>query len=60
MPAVNHSLRAYNGGMVLRSTPHAVSDTLYHLVWSPTYRREVLPGEVHQRVQELVADIAEP
>jgi putative transposase len=45
--------------MVLRRTPHAVYDTLYHLVWSPTYRRDVLPGEVQQRVQELCADIAE-
>jgi putative transposase len=46
--------------MVLRRTPHAVYDTLYHLVWSPQYRRDVLPGEVQQRVQELFADMAEP
>ena len=46
--------------MVLRRTPHAVYDTLYHLVWSPTYRREVLQGELQQRVRELFADIAEP
>jgi putative transposase len=45
--------------MVLRRTPHAVYDTLYHLVWSPKYRRDVLQGEVQQRVQELFADIAE-
>ena len=45
--------------MVLRRTPHAVYDTLYHLVWSPKYRRDVLRGEVQQRVQELFADIAE-
>jgi putative transposase len=45
--------------MVLRRTPHAVYDTLYHLVWSPKYRRDVLQGEVQRRVQELFADIAE-
>ena len=35
MPAAKISLRGYNGGMVLRRTPHAVYDTLYHLeaVW---------------------------
>jgi putative transposase len=59
MPAVKHSLRAYNGGMVLRRTPHAVYDTLYPWVWSPKYRRDVLQGEVQRRVQELFADIAE-
>ena len=45
--------------MALRRTPHAVYDTLYHLVWSPKYRRDVLQGEVQQRVQELFGDIAE-
>ena len=45
--------------MVLRRTPHAVYDTLYHLVWSPTYRRDVLQGEIQRRVQELCADSAE-
>jgi putative transposase len=45
--------------MVRRRTPHAVYDTLYHVVWSPTYRRDVLPGEVQQRLQELLANIAE-
>jgi len=59
MSAAKDSLRGYNGGMVLRRTPHAVYDTLYHLVWSPKYRRDVLQGERQQRVQELFADIAE-
>jgi putative transposase len=45
--------------MVLRRTPHAVYETLDHLIWSPTYRREVLQGEIQQRVQELFADSAE-
>src|SRR5438132_11861519 len=59
MPAAKISLRGYNGDMVLRRTPHAVYDTLYHLVWSPTYRRDVLQGEIQHRVRELFADIAE-
>ena len=45
--------------MVLRRTPHAVYDTLSHLVWSPKYRRDVLQSEVQQRVQELFGDLAE-
>jgi putative transposase len=45
--------------MVLRRTPHAVYDTLSHVVWSPTYRRDVLQGAVQRRVQDLCADIAE-
>ena len=49
----------YNGGMVLRRTPHAVYDTLYHWVWSPKYRRDVLQGAVQRRVQELFVDSAE-
>ena len=59
MSAAKDRLRGYNGGMVLRRTPHAVYDTLYHLVWSPKYRRDVWQGEIQQRVQELLADIAE-
>jgi len=60
MPAAKISLKGYHGGMVLRRTPPAVYETLYHLVWSPKYRRDVLQGEVQQRVRELLADIAEP
>jgi putative transposase len=59
MSAAKDRLRGYNGDMVLRRTPHAVYDTLYHLVWSPKYRRDVLQGEIQQRVRELFADIAE-
>ena len=58
MSAAKDRLRGYNGGMVLRRTPHAVYDTLYHLVWSPKYRRDVWQGEIQQRVQERFADIA--
>ena len=59
MPAAKDRLKQYNGSMVLRRTPHAVYDTLYHLVWSPKYRRDVLQGDIQQRVRELFADIAE-
>ena len=59
MPAAKSSLRGSNGGMVLRRTPHAVYNTLYHLVWAPKYRRDVLQGEVQPRVRELFAAIAE-
>ena len=59
MPPAKGRLWVYNGDMVLRRTPHAVYDTLYHVVWSPKYRRDVLQGESQQRVRELFADIAE-
>ena len=59
MSAAKDRLRGYNGDMVLRRTPHAVYDTLSHLVWSPKYRRDVLQGEIQQRVRELFVDIAE-
>ena len=59
MPAAKISLQGYNGGMVLRRTPHAVYATLYPLVWPPKYRRDVLQGEVQRRVQEICVDIAE-
>ena len=45
--------------MVIRRTPHTVYDTQYHLVWAPKYRRDVLRGDVQQRVKELFIDIAE-
>jgi putative transposase len=45
--------------MVLRRPPHAVYDTLSHLVWSPKYRRDGCQGESQPRVHELCADIAE-
>ena len=60
MSAAKDRLRGYNGGMVLRRTPHAVYDTLSHVVWSPQYRRDVLQGKVQQRVRELFVAMAEP
>ena len=59
MPPAKGRLWVDNGSMVLRRTPHAVYETLYHVVWSPKYRRDVWRGEVQQRVRELFADIAE-
>ncbi len=59
MPAVQISRIGYSIRMVLRRTSHAVYETLYHLVWSPKYRRDVLHGEIQQRVRELFTDIAE-
>jgi hypothetical protein len=59
MAAATDRVRGYHGGMVLRRTPHALYETLYHVVWSPKYRRDVLQGEVQQRVGKLCVDIAE-
>src|SRR5262245_36486133 len=59
MPAAKRRWKRYHGSLVLPRTPHAVYDTLYHVVWSPKYRRDVLQGEVQRRVQDLFADIAE-
>ena len=41
MPPATGRLEVYNGGMVLRRTPHAVYETLYPVVWSPKDRRDV-------------------
>lgn len=46
--------------MVRRRTPHAVDDTLDHLGWSPTYRRDGWPSAGQQRVQERFGEMAEP
>ena len=45
--------------MALRRTSHAVYETQYHLVWAPKYRKKILSGEVGQRVQELLQEIAQ-
>ena len=59
MPATQIGPKRLQWRMVLRRTPHAVYDTLYPLVWSPKYRRDVLQGEIQQRVRDLFTDIAE-
>ena len=45
--------------MALRRTSHAVYDTKYHLVWTPKYRKWILRGDLHDRVRELFAEIAQ-
>ncbi len=45
--------------MVLKRTSHAVYDTQYHLVWSPKYRKDILKGDIQQRVKELFEEIAQ-
>ena len=45
MPAAKIRSVRYIIRMVFRRTSHAVYDTLYRLVWSPKYRRDVLQGE---------------
>ena len=59
MPAAKLSCKGYHGGLVLRRTPHAVYETLYHLGWSPKSRCDVLQGELPPRGRELSAEIAE-
>ena len=45
--------------MVFRRTAHAAYDTAYHLVWSPKYRKNILEGEIADRVGEMFKEIAE-
>ena len=59
MPAARISRIGDSIRMVLRRPSQAVYETLYHLVWSPNYRRDVLQGESQQRVRELFTDMAE-
>lgn len=45
--------------MAIRRTSHAVYDTKYHLVWTPKYRKWILRGDLHDRVQALFVEIAQ-
>ncbi|HYP25724.1 MAG TPA: IS200/IS605 family transposase [Blastocatellia bacterium] len=45
--------------MVFRRTAHAAYDTAYHLVWSPKYRKDILEGEIADRVGEMFKEIAD-
>ena len=45
-------------GMALRRTPHAVYDTLYHLVWSPSTGETCCKARYNNGCGSL-ADIAE-
>jgi len=45
--------------VALRRGAHSVYDTQYHLVWAPKYRKRILTGEIGQRVQEVLVEIAQ-
>ena len=45
--------------MVFRRTAHAASDTAYHLVWSPKYRKNILTDAVRERVEQMFKEIAQ-
>ena len=45
--------------MAFRRTAHAVYDTQYHLVWAPKYRKRILQGEIRERMDALLREIAE-
>ena len=46
--------------MGLKRASHAVYDTVYHLVWCPKYRRNILAGEeVRGRAEQLIREICE-
>ena len=45
--------------MAVKRTSHAVYDTKYPLVWTPKYRKWVLPGALRQRVEEVFREIAQ-
>ena len=44
--------------MQYESTGHAVHLLVYHLVWTPKYRRSVLEGPIADRLRVLVGEIA--
>ena len=48
----------YTSSVKYESTGHAVHLLVYHLVWTPKYRRSVLVGDVAVRLRELIAEIA--
>jgi len=45
--------------MKARRGAHTVYRLAYHFVWIPRYRRQVLKGDVAQRLEELIRDICE-
>jgi len=45
--------------MVFRRAAHAAYDTAYHLVWSPKYRKKILVGALHVRVEQMFREIAD-
>jgi putative transposase len=50
----------YHGRMTLGRTHQAVSDTKYHLVWCPKYRKDLFAQDcLRERAAELFREIAE-
>jgi putative transposase len=45
--------------MKARRGAHTVYRLAYHFVWIPRYRRQVLKGDVAQRLEELIREICE-
>src|ERR1700719_3486671 len=45
--------------MASKRTSRAVYETKYHLVWAPKYRKEVLRGQLRERVEGLCREIAQ-
>jgi putative transposase len=45
--------------MKARRGAHTVYRLAYHFVWIPRYRRQVLKGDVAQRLEELIRNICE-
>ncbi|WP_413935811.1 transposase [Nitrospira sp. BLG_1] len=44
--------------MALKRASHCVSNTRYHLVWTPKYWKWVLQGAIRDRVKVLFLEIA--
>ena len=43
----------------MKTTRHATYNLNYHLVWLPKYRNAVLTGEVADRVESILHEIAD-
>jgi putative transposase len=44
--------------MSLKRTKHAVYDIKYHFVWIPKYRKDILTGEIKNRIAQLFKEIS--
>ena len=42
----------------IKRTRHAVYDLKYHFVWTPTYRKQILKGDVAEFVESTRRQIA--
>ncbi|SEO98150.1 putative transposase, partial [Halorientalis persicus] len=43
----------------MKTTRHATYNLNYHIVWIPKYRQSVLTGEVADRVESIIHEIAD-